>query len=373
MKIALVHDHLFEFGGAERVFVALKRIFPVADVYVADYDKHVAEKNIPDFSDWSVHTSWAHHIPFFKKLYSPLRFLTPWIWESLDFSMYDLVISSSGWFMSKGIITKPKTKHISYIHHQPRYLYFYETAIEWQKYLPVRIYAHFINHFLRIWDFSGSQRPDVLIANSEETKKRIQKFYRRDSIVIYPPVDIPETLHIAHTRGDYYLTTSRLTKTKNIDLLIRAANKNKFNLKIIGQGRDEAYLKSLAGPTVEFLGYIPDNKFAEIMSGAQAFLFASVDEEFGIAPIEAMGYGLPVIAYESGGLKETVMSGVNGFLFKELSEESLQVKIDVLEKLSDDEYISLRKNARKEAEKYSFDEFKKKIIKVVSSSQSMSE
>lgn len=365
MKVALVHDHLMEFGGAERVFLVLKKMFPDGDVFTAAYSKDVVEKNIPDFEEWNVTTSWAAKIPFFKKLYSPLRFLAPWIWQSFDLSAYDLVISSSGWFMSKGVITKPSTKHISYIHHQPRYLYYYETAVEWQRYWPVKIYAHFINHFLRMWDFTSSQRPDILVANSEETKRRIKKYYRRDSTVVYPPVAIPEKVNIDRGNGDYYITVSRLTKTKNIDLLIKTANMEKFNLKIVGKGRDAEYLQSLSGPTVEFLGYVPDEDFPALMKNAKAFLFAAIDEEFGIAPIEGMGYGLPVIAYASGGLKETVVDGMNGYLFNDLDEAALLEQIHKLEKLSKEKAKEMRKNARVSAEKYSHEHFEKAIRKLV--------
>ena len=170
--------------------------------------------------------------------------------------------------MSKGIKTKKPTIHISYIHHPPRYLYGYETAVEWQKYFFIKIYGYIINHFLRIWDFTSTQRADYLIANSEETKKRIEKFYRRNSIVIYPPVDIPkklDELEKLDKLSNYYLTVSRLARAKHIDILIKAANAAKFNLKIVGDGRDLERLKQIAGPTVEFLGNLTDEKLKKLM------------------------------------------------------------------------------------------------------------
>jgi glycosyltransferase involved in cell wall biosynthesis len=365
MKIAIVHDHFLEFGGAERVAVAIKKVFPEADIHTAAYDKELLKKRVPASSAWNIRSSWAMKIPFYKKLYSPLRFLAPWIWESFDFSGYDVVISSSGWFMSKGIVTKDGTQHISYIHHQPRYLYYYETAVEWQKHMPIRIYAHFINHFLRIWDFVGSQRPDTLVANSEETKKRIQKFYRRDAVVVYPPVYIPEEININLRKPEYYITLSRFARAKNINLLILTANKLKIPLKICGSGRDEEYLKSIAGPTVEFLGRVSDKAFTDLYRGAKAFLNAGVDEEFGIAPIEAMGHGVPVIAYESGGLKETVIEGKNGFLFNELTRESLSDAIHKMERLSKKDYIEMSASARRQSEKFTFDIFKDNLLRLI--------
>jgi len=362
-KIALVHDHIQEFGGAERVLVALHKIFPDAPVYTAFYNVDALGIHAKHFQAWNIVTSWADRVPFFNILYSPLRFLAPKIWGSFDLSAYDIVISSSGWYMCKGVVTQTKTTHICYLHHPPRYLYGYETAVEWQKYWPVKIYAHIVNHFLRMWDFQSSQRVNYFIANSQETKKRIQKFYRRDAEVIYPPVDIPIKLKSYQLQAkSYYVTTSRLAKAKHIDILIQAANKIKFNLKIIGSGRDEEYLKSIAGPTVKFLSHIPDEKFEKVYIHAKAFLFAAVDEEFGIAPIEAMAFGLPVIAYASGGLRETVQNGKNGFLYDKLNDHALTQSIKKLEKLSKEKYEHMRKEARKSAEKYSFSVFQQKIL-----------
>lgn len=368
MRIALVHDQLQEFGGAERVFLALKKIYPSSDVFTAFYNEETLRKHAPDYKAWKIKTSLVSRIPFFVKLYSPLRFLAPVIWESFDFSQYDLVISSSGWYMSKNIKTKKPTIHISYIHHPPRYLYGYETAMEWQKHLLIKIYANIINHRLRIWDYYASQRADYFIANSEDTKKRVVKFYKRNSTVIYPPVDIPKkNSEFRIQNSEYYVTLSRLARAKHIEILIDAANKNKFKLKIVGVGRDLNFLKSIAGPTVEFLGHIEDKEFGELFTNAKAFLFASVDEEFGIAPVEAMGFGVPVIAYSSGGLKETVKPGINGYLFEELSSSSLLREIKKLETLSKEKYLEMRKNSRKEAEKYSFERFKKEILQFVKS------
>lgn len=368
IKIALAHDQLREFGGAERVLVALKKIFPQADVYTTTFNLKSlgAHKNL--IKNWKVYVSWFGKIPVLNRFYSPFRFLTPLIWESFNFEKYDLVISSSGSWMSKGIITKKPTIHISYVHHPPRYLYGYETAIEWQKYLPIKIYGMIINHFLRIWDFESSQRPDYLIANSVETKKRIEKFYRRESIVIYPPVSIPEKISLnkkSLNKADYFITISRLARPKHIDILIKTANEKKFKLKIIGTGRDEKYLRSIAGPTVEFLGNLPDKEFRNILENARGFLFASKDEEFGIACVEAMGYGIPVIAYNSGGIPEYLKDGFNGFLYNSLSVESLFEKITKFNRLTNEEYFKMRKNARRTAEKFSEKNFEKNILNFI--------
>ena len=374
MKIAIVHDQLREFGGAERVLVALKEIYPQADVFTSTFDLNSLGEHREIIKHWNVHVSWFGKIPLINRLYSPLRFLTPLIWESFDFSKYDLVISSTGSWMCKGVITKKPTIHISYIHHPPRYLYGYETAVEWQKHLIIKIYGVFINHFLRLWDYEASQKPDHLIANSIETQKRITKFYRRSSIVIYPPVNVPEKMSniqypIANNQSpitnNYFITVSRLARAKHVDLLIKAANKYKFHLKIVGVGRDMKYLQSIAGKSVEFLGNISDKKLKGFYKNAKAFLFASVDEEFGIAPVEAMGYRLPVIAYSSGGLKETVHNDINGYLFLEQTEKSVGEAIKKLQSLLPEKYLEMRKSARKESEKYTEEIFKKKIVEFV--------
>lgn len=371
-RIAIIHDQLQEFGGAERVLVVLKKIFPQAEVFTSFYNPKTLGSHASKFKNWKIITSWADKIPLFKKIYSPLRFITPWLWESFDFSSYDLVISSSGSYMSKGIITRPETVHISYVHHPPRYLYYYETSVEWQKYLPFRVYAHLINHFLRQWDYLSSARVDYFIVNSKETQRRVKKFYRRDAEVIYPPVNIPKKLLFSANFNQfqsistgYYLTVSRLAKAKHIDILIKTANKIGFNLKIVGIGRDEKYLKSIAGPTVEFLGQVVDESLSPLYLQAKAFLFASVDEEFGIAPVEAMGYGLPVIAYKSGGVLEYLVDGKNGFLFNQLDENSLIEKIKIFEDLSEEKVIKMKKSARMMAENFSEEKFKKNFLKFI--------
>lgn len=366
MKIALVHDQLQEFGGAERVLIALKRIFPEADVFTSFYNPQALGMHAKHFKGWNIITSWGDNIGLFKKWYSPLRFLTPFIWEPFNFNEYDLVISSSGSYMCKGIITKPQTKHICYLHHPPRFLYYYETAREWQKYWPIKLYGHLINHDLRMWDYLSSQRVDNFIANSKETKKRIEKYYRRDAHVIYPPVSIPEKPSNDGS-GDYYVTTSRLARAKHVDILIKAADQAGFKLKVIGSGRDEEYLRSLAGPTVEFLSNISDDKFEDIYKHAKGFLFASVDEEFGIAPVEALGHGIPVIAYASGGLKEIVQDGKNGYLYGELNEDTVAQTVQKFENLSAKEKNQMQDHARKSAEQYSFENFKKQLLSYIDS------
>lgn len=364
MKMAIVHDHLLEFGGAERVLVSLHKAFPDADIYTSYLNRDNLGVHGPELDGMNIHTSWADRVPGMKRLHSPLRFMYPLIWESMDFTGYDCVITSSATAMSRGIITRPDTLHVTYMHHPPRYLYNYETAMEWRKHVAIRIYATLINHGLRMWDYIAAQRPDFIISNSEETKKRVSKFYHRDSDVIYPPVTL--ATHRDKKVGEYYITVSRLARAKHIDVLIQAANTLGKQLIVVGGGRDESYLRSIAGPTVQFVGNVIESKLYELYEGAAAFLFASQDEEFGIAPVEAMSHGVPVIAYASGGLKETVKDGKNGFLYNELTATSAAMAIERYEGLSDHEKSEMSKHARKGSEQYGEEEFIKQVRNYVS-------
>ena len=213
MKIALVHDFLKEFGGAERVVEALHEIYPDAPIYTAFVDYEGLGPHADRIRQWDVRTTWAQQIPLITKLYSPLRFLAPFFFRSLDLSAYDVVISSTNAYYAKGIITnrhsgersesrifggswtsqddkRKKQIHICYCHTPPRSLYGYATAMDWKKNPIIRAYGTIVNHFLRMYDFKAAQKIDYFIANSEEVKRRISKFYRRDSIVIYPPVNV---------------------------------------------------------------------------------------------------------------------------------------------------------------------------------------
>jgi len=328
MKVALVHDYLGEFGGAERVLEVLAEMFPEAPIYTAFFRKGETYER---FKNRDIRVSWAHHIPFFStKLHSPLRFLAPLIWESFDFKGFDLVISSASWYITKGILTGPETIHISYIHTPPRYLYGFETSIDWQKYWPLRIYARVVNHFLRGYDFAAAQRPDVLIANSENTRRRVQKFYRRDAEVIYPPVELPKS-DLRFTIYDlrrYFLIVSRVVGGKGLELAVKACTELGLPLKVVGEpagwSGEMKRLKRLAGYKVEFLGYVSDKELLNLYSGAKAFLATARDEDFGMTVVEAQLCGAPVIAYRGGGYLETVVEGKTGVFFDEYSVEGLK-------------------------------------------------
>lgn len=334
MKIALVHDYLREYGGAERVVEALHDIWPEAPLYTSFVDWKSLGSHADRFKGWDIRTSWVQRNPIVKKFHSPLRFLAPNIWESFDLSDYDVVLSSSGWFMCRGVIVKPPAVHICYIHHPPRNLYGYATGRSMQKYPLVRAYATVINFFMRQYDYKTAQAVHLFVANSKETARRVMKFYRRESTVIYPPVGggvgdrqqgtgVREQGLGDRKKKTYYLSVGRLVWAKQTDVIIQAANRLKVPLKIVGAGPDEEHLRLLAGPTVEFVGAVSDEALADLYSNAKATIFCALDEDFGMVPIESMAHGTPVIALRQGGVQETVVEGETGVFFDKPTVASL--------------------------------------------------
>ncbi len=362
MKVALVHDFLTEYGGAERVLEALHEIYPEAPVFTAYYKSERLGPATKRFKKWKIVTNWGQRLPFWDKLQSPYRVFGPLIFESFDLINYDLVISSTNTYFAKSIITGLKTLHVCYCHTPPRYLYGYPTAREWKKYFWGRIAGGTANFFLRIADFSAAQRVDYFIANSEEVKRRIAKFYRRDAKVIYPPVDIekfkPKNSEL--NSKNYYLCVSRLARAKRIDLAIQAANKLGFRLKVIGDGRERKNLEKIAGKNVEFLGEVSDDDLIAAYQNCKAVIFPAEDEDFGLVPVEAQAAGKPVITLRSGGVTESVIDGKTGVFFNEPSAESLISAIKKFEKIK-----IKSEDCLKQARKFSKERFKLEIKKFV--------
>lgn len=355
MKVALVHDYLSEYGGAERVLEALAEIYPEAPIYTA-----FAIKDSPAqlrFRDREIITSWAQKIPgFASKLHSPLRFLTPYIWESFNFDEFDVVISSASWYITKGILTRPDTLHICYCHTPPRYLYGLETSRNWQKNWFVRQYARLVNPGLREYDYLAAQRVDFFVANSENTKKRIEKFYRREAEVIYPPVSLSDKVSKRQSSEGYLFTGGRLVAPKHFDLVIQAANQLRLPLKVFGDGPERSRLEALAGGTVEFLGKVDESKLASLYAGARVFVTLAADEDFGITPVEATASGTPVVAYRAGGYLETVIEGTTGEFVDSLDVNEL---VGVIKKTLGSRYK--QKDLKKQAKKFSKDRFVREI------------
>ena len=366
MKIALVHDFLREYGGAERVVEAIHEIWPDAPLYTSFVDWDRLGTHAKRFRSWDIRPSWVQHNWFVKKFHSPLRFLAPRIWESFDLSDFDVVISSSGWFICRGVRVKKPRVHICYIHHPPRNLYGYATGSLYEKHWLVKFYATIINFFMRQYDFATAQRVDYFVANSKEVARRVQKFYRRESTVIYPPVSVNTRLSdMKKGTSDYFLSVGRLMWAKRIDIVIEAANKLSLPLKIVGAGPEEEKLRAMAGPTIEFLGPVSDGELARLYQGAQATIFSALDEDFGIVPVESQAAGCPVITLAQGGVLETVIDGKTGVFFAKPEVSSLIEGIQRFKKLSKD--TDWEKACRHQAEKFGKEIFQNKLKQFVAS------
>lgn len=369
MRVALVHDYIKEYGGAERVLEALHEIYPQAPVYTTVYLPDFLGPHRKRFETWDIRASKWNKVPYIHKLISPLRIFTPWIFENIDFSSFDLIIvSATGAYFPNLILRKPYTTHICYCHTPPRYLYGYPTARDWKRNPFFRLFAAFFNHKLRAIDFISAQRPDFFIANSEETRRRLEKFYRREAEVIYPPVDVEIRIknNESRVKGNkkYFLAGGRLARAKRIDLAIEACKRLKLPLKVFGKGfaNSEAELKKMSGLTVEFVGEVDDVELINLYRNAKAYVCSSEYEDFGITPIESMANGTPVIALNQGGLKESIINGKTGVLFDEPTVESLMQAIKRFNNMA-----IMSEDCINQAKKFSKERFKKEIKDLVRS------
>ncbi|MDA2922087.1 glycosyltransferase [Patescibacteria group bacterium AH-259-L07] len=353
MRVALIHDFLTQYGGAEKVLEAFHQIWPNAPVFTLFYNKKVMGNM---FRDWDIRVSPIQNLPFAVKKYRWYLPLMPAAIERFDLSQFDIVISDSSAY-SKGVIIQPHTTHISYIHSPTRYLwsdaYTYLQGLSGAEKLFKRILPPILTQ-LRQWDFIAAQRPDYIIANSDFVAHRIEKYYRRKpDTVIHPPVET-DKFYISDKIEDYFLIVSRFRPYKRVDVAIKAFNKLKIPLKIIGTGDDRG-LKSIAGPHIEFIGFVDDRKKAEYMANAKAFIHPQ-EEDFGITSIESMAAGRPVIAYRAGGALETVIDGKTGKFFNEQTWESLA---EAVIKFKSNEFDA--QTIQNHARTFSKDQFKSKI------------
>lgn len=362
MKVALVHDYLIRFGGAERVFLNLRKIFPKTEIFTLLYDQEKMGKHFPNVK---INVSFLQNFPkFWRQRQKYLLPFIPMAPETFDLREFDLVISSSNSFV-KGVITRPKTIHICYCHSPMRFGWdAYASYVKQQgKGYLTNTAIRIMMHYVRIWDKSAVSRVDYFIANSKATAKRINKFYRREAKVIYPPVALPviasETKQ-SHDKG-YFLIVSQLTPYKRIDLAIEAFNKLELPLTIIGEGPDRKRLQKMARGNINFLGWQSDEAVKQYFQNCTAFLFPGEDD-FGIAPVEAMGFGKPVLAYRKGGAIETVLEGITGEFFDDPVPESLADGVRRI-LLNLNSYSSFL--IRKRAEKFSQERFEKAIKEFV--------
>ena len=413
MKVALVHDYIKEYGGAERVLEALHEIWPDAPVYTTVYLPDFLGPHKERFKGWDIRTSFLQNIPLKEKLISPFRIIAPFVFGSFDLSNFDVVIvSATGAYFPNMVETKKNiviarseeratrqshteqgiasplrglamTKrkgamHICYCHTPPRYLYGYATARNWNKSIILGSIGKMFNHFLRLVDFKSSQNVDYFIANSQNVKARIKKSYRREAEVIYPPVNVNSKFEIRNSKfkkKSFFLAGGRIAKPKHIDLIIETFTKLKLPLRVFGRtfaGHDS--LLKIHNSNIEFVGEVNDEEKFELMRNAKAYIFASEDEDFGITPVEAMSVGIPVIAYRSGGVVESIVNGKTGLFFDELTVESLAKAMKQFNNVANKDTPYTRSILAKrpidcieQANRFSKERFKKEIKKIIES------
>lgn len=319
MKVALVHEHLAQDGGAENVLRMFHEVFPDAPIFTLVYDRERAHRA---FKKADVRTSFIQKMPMGVRLYQMALPLMSTAVEKYDLSGFDIILSSASGF-AKGVLTSPQTLHICYCHSPTRYLW--SDAHTYYKELRynrlIKAFIPFALTKLRQWDRVAADRVDKFIANSKYVQRRIKKYYKADSDIIYPPVEV-EKFKPANQIDDFYLALGRLVAYKRYDLTIKAFNKIGRPLKIASEGPELDYLSKIAGPNIEFLGRVDDKTRRDLYARAQAFIFPQ-EEDFGITAIEAMASGTPVIAYGLGGALETVIPNKTGLLFKRQTVSSL--------------------------------------------------
>ncbi|XWX04436.1 glycosyltransferase [Aggregatilineales bacterium SYSU G02658] len=319
MKLALVHDWLNQIGGAEDVLAELVAMFPDSPIFTSLYAPDVMPAV---YRQWDIRPLWSDRLPRIRQHHQPYLPIYPLAWSSLDLSAYDVVLSNKSGFCH-GVRTGDAL-HICYCLAPTRYVWQLEHYVAREGLSRAAQTAlQPLIALLRRWDYAAAQRVTHFIAISTDIQQRIRQFYDRDSTIIYPPVDCARFVPVpAHEVGDYFLVVSRLIPYKRIDLAVQAATRLGLPLKVGGRGRDLDRLRAMAGPTVEFLGYVPDDDLPDLMARCKALIFPGF-EDFGITPVQAQAAGRPVIAYRAGGALDTVREGVTGAFFNEQTVESL--------------------------------------------------
>ena len=361
MRIAIVHDWLTVYAGAEKVLEQLLILYPDAEIFtLVDF---LPEEYRIFLRSAKVHTSFIQHLPRARKSYRSYLPLMPLAIEQFDLAEFDLVISSS-YAVAKGVLTGPDQVHICYCHSPIRYAWDLQHQYLRESKLETGLkgwIAKIILSYIRIWDCRTANGVDQFIANSSYIARRIKKVYGRDSIVIPPPVEIPQKT-IEYPREDYYVTASRMVPYKRIDLIVSAFNRMpEKRLVVIGAGPMLNGVKALAQANVTVLGYQPQAVLDEHLSRAKAFIFAA-EEDFGIAPVEAQAHGTPVIAYGKGGILDSVNEGVTGIFFPEQTEQSICEAIEAFERRSSP---WLRDSIVENAQQFSPSAFRKRIVQAV--------
>lgn len=359
MKVALVHYWLVTMRGGERVLQAIAELYPEADIYAHVIDMEMAEREFPGHK---LYETFISRLPFAKKLYQKYLPLMPMALEQIDFSKYDLVISSESG-PAKGIVVPPGVKHICYCHSPMRYAWDMYHDYRRNSGFVTRLLMPLLMHKIRIWDALSSMRVDRFIANSNFVAQRIEKFYRRDAVVIHPPVSMAD-FSISEDISDYYLMLGQLVPYKRADLAVEAFNQSGKKLIIVGEGSELKKLQKISKSNITFLGRQSFSNIQKLYSECQALIFPGV-EDFGIVPLEAMASGRPVIALAKGGALETVIDGKTGFFFSDSTVESLNSAVERYERCS---ATLLPDDIRAHANTFSVEVFKKNIQEFIRNS-----
>jgi len=358
MKIALVHDYLVQYGGAERVLEAFTELFPYASIYTIVYDKEAMHGV---FEGKRIYTSYLQKFPFAKKKHRLFPLLMPIAIEQFDFSDYDIVLSDSSSY-AKSIITGPETLHICYMHTPMRYAWDDCQKYTRDFYMPkiIKSLVPFAMNYIRLWDRVSVDRVDFFIANSNFVAKRIKKYYNKKSTIIHPPVSV-NNFYISEKREDYYLIVGRLIAYKRHDIAIKAFNELGLPLKIIGRGPEIKRLRKMAGSNIEFLERVSNAELPNYYARCKAFIFPQ-EEDFGIVAIEALASGRPIVAYDGGDIPEHVENGKMGIFFKRQKTKDI---IEAVKKIQSMEFDSAY--IRSKVLRFDKEIFKKKIKEYIDS------
>ncbi len=357
IKVAIVHDWLVTYGGAERVVETFLEMFPEADIYTLVYDEKKMGKIFPKEK---VRTSFIQKFPKSTKIYTKLLPLMPYTFEKFNLNKYDLVISSSS-CCAKGVIVPPTTKHIAYIHSPMRYAWDLFHEYENKSGFLTKVFMNIFMKNIRIWDVISSQRIDEIIANSNYIANRIKKYWQVNSKVIYPPVETERLEPDYKDSEEFYVSFSRFVSYKRIDLAIEACIKLDRKLIVIGDGEERKKLEKVAknNENIIFTGRISNEEVKSYLQRCKALIFCA-EEDFGIIPIECQACGRPVIAFGKGGALETILNKETGIFFEKQEVESLIESILEFEKLKFDTEIIYD-----HAQKFSKERFKKEILKYI--------
>lgn len=352
VKVAIVHDWLNQLGGAEAVLETLVEMFPEAPVFTTIYWRTGMPAH---YQSWDIRPTWLNRAPGvhrWHRLYLPFY---PLAVQSIDVRGYDVILSNKSGFCH-GVRKTPRQLHIDYCLTPTRYVWDHAayTAREGLGWL-TRLALWPLLGWLRTWDLRAAQQVDHFVAISRAVQARIAQYYRRDSVIIYPPVDVERYRPSPDPPGDYFLIASRLIPYKRIDLAVQACTRLRVPLIVVGDGRARAALERMAGPTVQFRGRVSNHELARLLAHCRAFIFPGL-EDFGIAPVEAQAAGRPVIAYGKGGALDTVVEGVTGLFFDEQTPEALMAAIQRFETLEFDPHA-----IRRHAEQFSVTRFKQQL------------